>query len=327
VKRLLLVGLGRFGRQHLRVLSELEVPLGLVDTDARALAEARETVPSARCSPDLAALLPEAFAADVVVPSFAHRPVVEACLEAGLAVFCEKPLAATTEDAVALARLAEARKAVLQTGFVFRHHPATVVLMDLLGSGAIGAPLLVRARFTGFKRPRTDGGCATNDAVHFADLASLVFGGPALRARGVARDLLGAGTESEAFLALEFGPRQLCHIEASYHVPGREREVLVVGERGAVAIDFDAAEPVTLHRQSHEKGASGIVAREAEPERPPVSRGEPLRAELEDFLANARRGARPRADGWAGARATAAIEAALLSAREGRAVSVPQVGP
>jgi predicted dehydrogenase len=321
VKRLLLVGLGRFGQNHLRVLSGLDVPLGLVDLHQDALEKARKLVPEARCSRTLAPLLGDAFAADIVVPLQLHAPLATECLEAGLAVFCEKPLATTTDEAHALALLALKRNAVLQTGFVFRYHPAWSATLGLVREGAIGRPHTLRARFTGFKRPRTDGGCATNDAVHFADLASVLFEKPPVSALGVTRDFLGTGREDTAFLDLDFDGGELCHIEASYHAPGRARELLVVGDRGSIAVDFDAQErPVTLHRQSH-GGPS------AEPESPLVEPGEPLALELEDFLENARRRRQPAADGWAGAQAVAAIEAALVSAREGRKVPVPQVAP
>ena len=321
MKRLLLVGLGRFGQNHLRVLSGLGVPLGLVDVDQDALEKGRRLVPDARCSRTLAPLLEDAFAANIVVPLPLHAPLATECLEAGLAVFCEKPLAATTEEARAVATLARERRAVLQTGFVFRYHPAWRTALGLVREGAIGRPHTLRARFTGFKRPRTDGGCATNDAIHFADLAAVLFEKPPVSALGVTRDFLGTGREDTAFLALDFEQGELCHIEASYHAPGRARELLVVGDRGSIAVDFDAREkPVTLHRQSHSSPS-------AEPESPPVEPGEPLALELEDFLENARRGRCPAADGWAGAQAVAAIEAALVSAREGRMVPVPRVAP
>jgi predicted dehydrogenase len=317
VKRVVLVGLGRFGQNHLRVLSELGVPLALVDHDAKALEKAKKAAPDALCAKSVDDLLKEAFAADIVVPADQHRPLVARCLEEGLAVFCEKPLARTSEDARFLAELAERKKAVLQTGFIFRHHAAFRVARGLLAEGAIGEPHTVRARFTGFKRPRTDGGCAVNDAVHFVDLASVIFGRAPEAALGATRAHLGAGVEDLAFLAFDFG-NALCHIEVSYFTPKKEREVLIVGTRGSIAIDFDASE-VALYRQAHGADFSAV---ETTREMPPIPQKEALRAELEDFLSNARNNRRPEADGLAGARATAAIEAALESARLGKKVAV-----
>src|SRR5581483_3377014 len=225
----------------------------------------------------------------------------------------------------ALCELAAQRTCVLQTGFIFRYHPATVVLRRLLDEGAIGAPLTVQARFTGFKRPRSDGGCALNDAIHFVDLATAIFGRPPGSALAATRDLLGTGHEDVAFLTFDHAPG-LVHIEAGYHTPERARRVLVVGERGSIVCDYDAPEPIALYRQAHKRAEGGLwTADEVAPEKPPVAKAEPLRLELEDFLANVREKRRPSADGWAGAQATAAIEAALRSAREGRSVPVSRI--
>jgi UDP-2-acetamido-3-amino-2,3-dideoxy-glucuronate N-acetyltransferase len=327
MKRLLLIGLGRFGQNHLRVLAELGVPLGLVDPDERALEKARGLAKDAKLAKDARDLLGDAFAASIVVPAHLHRALATTCLEAGLDVFCEKPLAPTLEDARAMASLAEAKGLVLQTGFIFRYHPATVVLRELVAKGAIGKPHTLQARFTGFKRPRTDGGCAINDAIHFVDLASVIFGKPARSALAVTRDFLGTGSEDTAFLTFDHGP-ELAHIEASYHTPERARTVLVVGDQGSIRVDYDAKEaPVSLHRQAHKRAGATITADEGPRETPAVPAGEPLRLELADFLANAREKRRPPADGWAGAQATAALEAALLSAREGRTIPVPTLNP
>jgi predicted dehydrogenase len=327
MKRVLLVGLGRFGANHLRVLNELEVPLGIVDVDEKALETAKKIAPGARTSRDVRELLPEALAASVVVPAHLHRPLASACLEAGVPVFCEKPLAPTTEDARALAEFADRTGCLLQTGFIFRYHPATTVLRRLLDEGAIGRPLTVQAKFTGFKRPRTDGGCALNDAIHFVDLANAIFGRPASSAVAVARDFLATGHEDVAFLTFDHEPG-LVHIEAGYHTPERARRVLVVGDKGSVLVDYDSPEPVALFRQAHKKGPDGLwTAEEVAPERPVVEKREPLRLEIEDFLENVRQKRRPAADGWAGAQATAALEAALRSAREGSKVPVPRLPP
>jgi len=327
MKRVLLVGLGRFGANHLRVLTELEVPLGIVDVDERALEKALEIAPGARAATDVCDLLPEAMAASIVVPAHLHRRLAETCLEAKVPVLCEKPLAPALAEAVALCELADRASCVLQTGFIFHYHPATRILCRLLGQGAIGRPLAIQAKFTGFKRPRTDGGCALNDAVHFIDLANTILGAPARSAQATTRDWLASGHDDVAFLTFDHAPG-IVHIEAGYHTPERARRMLVVGDEGSMICDYDAAEPIQVFRQAHRKGADGLwMAEQVAPERPPVEAGEPLRLEIEDFLANVRERRRPEADGWAGAQATAAVEAALQSAREGKSIQVPRVGP
>ncbi len=71
----------------------------------------------------------------VVVANHLHREIVEALLAAGKHVLCEKPLAASLEDATAMVAAAEAHPDLVSgVGFVYRRQPAVAAIRDLLGS-------------------------------------------------------------------------------------------------------------------------------------------------------------------------------------------------
>ena len=61
-----------------------------------------------------------------------HRPLVEAAVRAGTSVFCEKPLATTLADAVAITDLLESTSTVNQVGLVLRHSPAYLMARHLI---------------------------------------------------------------------------------------------------------------------------------------------------------------------------------------------------
>jgi predicted dehydrogenase len=87
-----------------------------------------------------------AEASDVDVVSVAvanplHRQIVEALLDAGKHVLCEKPMAPTVEDAEAMTAAAKASGRETGIGFVFRRSPAIAGIREQLDSGAIGRPL------------------------------------------------------------------------------------------------------------------------------------------------------------------------------------------
>ncbi len=65
----------------------------------------------------------------------------DASVGGGVAGTLEQHRAATMGQ-----QLADRRNAVLQTGFIFRYHPATVVARDLIARGAVGRPHTLRAR-------------------------------------------------------------------------------------------------------------------------------------------------------------------------------------
>src|SRR4051812_46664277 len=77
----------------------------------------------------------------ICTPTSSHRALVEAAAAAGVAIFCEKPLATTLADAEAMTAAASAVPA--QVGLVLRTSPAYRALADLVHGGEIGAPMAV----------------------------------------------------------------------------------------------------------------------------------------------------------------------------------------
>jgi len=95
----LLVGLGRWGEKHLRVLGELGVTLWAADVSAARLAWAvRHGVDPERAVADFRVALDEVDAVDIVTSADSHYPVARACLAAGRHCFVEKPLARTAAE-------------------------------------------------------------------------------------------------------------------------------------------------------------------------------------------------------------------------------------
>jgi predicted dehydrogenase len=140
--RTAIVGLGRMGRCHLTALdgvAEIDV-VALAEPSAEALSAAAAARPHARTYAAVADALahPGLEACIVVTPTPTHPHVVEAAIEAGVHVLCEKPLAPSPEVLHALAVRAARRGRVLQT--VHNWHHASIVerAAQLIGHGALG---------------------------------------------------------------------------------------------------------------------------------------------------------------------------------------------
>lgn len=84
----------------------------------------------------------------VPLPNGLHAEWTERALRAGKHVLCEKPLTPTADEAERLFALADDLDLVLAEAFMYRHHPQTARLAELVQSGTIGEPQLIRATFT-----------------------------------------------------------------------------------------------------------------------------------------------------------------------------------
>jgi predicted dehydrogenase len=316
--RILQVGLGRWGQNHLRSWRQLGIELRLCDEHPSLLEGEPEPA-----STDFRDFLAEVDAVDVVTPAPCHAALVHAALEAGKHVLVEKPLTPASKDGFALAGIAARRGLVLQVGHVFRFSPEAQAVARELRDGAIGGIRYAVARFASFKRPRSDGGVAISDAVHFVDLLSWLLGRPPDAVTATLRDPLGRGVDDVAFLSLEYED-VLAVVEASCFPPEPQRDLEIIGTEGALRADL-LPKAGRLRRYVHRhvqdgRGAWQIERGEAQEISLPST--EPLVAELRAFVAACEAG-RPSpvaADGWDGAAAIAVLEAAATSSREGRRV-------
>jgi predicted dehydrogenase len=187
--RILQVGVGGFGATWLRALATLrnEAELvALVDRAPAALDAAAgiADVPSGARFTDLSTAL-AADSADmalVVVPPEAHRDVATACLNAGLPVLVEKPLAGRWEDCLALAETAARAGRELAVSQNYRYRPVIETARRVLGSGRLGAvgqaqvEFRLHYDFRGTFRERMEHPLILDMAVHHFDLIRYVIG-------------------------------------------------------------------------------------------------------------------------------------------------------
>lgn len=100
---------------------------------------ARAQFPDALVTGDLEEFLSAGLAAALVLsPDDTHASITKACLEAGIAVFCEKPIAITIEDADEMLEVARRTGSRLYLGHNMRHLPVITMMRDLIRSGRIG---------------------------------------------------------------------------------------------------------------------------------------------------------------------------------------------
>lgn len=156
--KLAVIGAGHMGRFHAEKFSRLPgVELAaLVDRDA-----ARATVS------DYRTVIGKIDAAVVAVPTDLHHEVARACLERGVHVLVEKPLAATLAEADDLVDLAAKKNLVLQVGHVQRYSSAFRAL-----AARVDRPLYIDAeRLAGFKQRGAEVDVILDLMIHDLDLA------------------------------------------------------------------------------------------------------------------------------------------------------------
>jgi UDP-N-acetylglucosamine 3-dehydrogenase len=322
--KVLLIGLGRWGEKHLRVLGELGCELWVADVspERRALA-IKAGVTEARAVADFRSVLSEVEAVDIVTPADNHLALASECLRAGKHCFVEKPLTLTVAEGRALVDVVRSTTRVLQVGHIFRFHPVTQLMGERIKSGRVGAVRYCTSRFAGFKRPRNDVGVTQTDGIHCFDLFAYLLERNPSAVTATLRDFLGRGMDDVGFCAVEYGDVP-AFVEAGYFAPGTFRDCVIVGEEETLAGDFGTGEVKVLANR-HVKQGGVWSAPDGSSETHKASGPEPLSHELKLFLEACAGRRAPAVDVEAGLLALEVVEAAQRSSKLGRRVELSEL--
>ncbi len=309
----------------------------VADADGAARARALARVPGARAEADWRTALDHSHLDAVVVtlPTPLHAEVAMAAIARRLALYLEKPLASTVEQATAIRAAWRAAPLTMAVGFNARFHPLLMQLRQHVRDGHIGEPRLLRSTFTvaarydgSWRHHATDGGGVLHDlASHHVDLARYLLDRSLVRVNATRATPDGGGESVCATGEIEGGVL----FSATWASGAIDDDVVeMVGTRGAVRLSRyedlaltcrGTATPGVGARMARTMPSPQAIrfglARRAAPWNDPS-----FAASLDNFLDAARRGASvvPGVDeGWYAARAVAAIAEA---ARTGHAVDV-----
>ena len=181
LQKVVLVGFGRMGRNHFRVLMDNpRVQLvAVVDPFANTPTN-RALIPSSVQTLDtLDQLATIAFDALVVAtPTQTHYEVVKSLFAFNKPVLVEKPICSSESDGEELMRLAQEKGILLAVGHVERHNPAIKKLKEVVQSGIIGTPIHCSVtRVGGYPDNVQEGNNVLLDlAVHDLDVLQMIFG-------------------------------------------------------------------------------------------------------------------------------------------------------
>lgn len=160
--RIGIIGCGQIAQHHMHSYSELKGAkmVAFCDIDPAAAEKAKETYGGDMATTDFREILnrSDIDAVDVCLHNNLHQPVTVAGLEAGKHVYCEKPMAGSYVDAVAMKKAAEKAGKHLHIQLSTLYSNEARAAKTLIDEGALGE--VFHARSTGFRRrgrPYVDG--------------------------------------------------------------------------------------------------------------------------------------------------------------------------
>ena len=303
-------GLGALGRHHTRILGDLPgvERIGVFDTrEETARAVAAEF--GARLFPSFESLAAEIDLAGLATPTVSHADLGCGLLDRGVHLLVEKPIAASLAEADRLIAAATAAGRVLQVGHVEFHTPAVAALL-----AAGGRPRFVEVERLGVFSPRSlDVDVILDLMIHDLHVLHALDPAPVAEIRATGIAVLSDRIDiASARVALESG--LVANLTASRVSAEKTRKLRAFFNDRYASLDYQAQE-LKGFRLDRSNGERRIL-----PDDRAVERAEPLRRELECFVA-ACRGEANR--GVAGAEARRALATALEVARAAAGAAAP----
>jgi predicted dehydrogenase len=302
--RIAVVGLGYWGPNLVRNLHELREAdvVWACDLHEEALATIARRYPAVPRTTSFEEVLddPGVDAVVVATPVSTHHELALAALEADKHVFVEKPLAASSREALELVEVAAERGAVLMPGHTFLYSPPVKLIHDILASGELGEIYFISMSRVNLGIHQPDISVVWDLGPHDFSILRYWLGELPETVGAMTRGCVVPNRPDVAFVHLAFGSGTIAHVELAWLAPSKLRRTTVVGSEKMIVYDDTSNEPVRIFdsgaRLSDPQtfGEYKLTYRTGDILSPKVAATEPLALQLMDFCDAVTRGVAPR---------------------------------
>ena len=301
--RIGVIGCGVMGSNHARVAQQLGRArlAAVVDADtarAEVLAKPAGAIAASRIDD----VLEHIDLAIIALPTALHLTAAMACIDAGVHMLIEKPIASTAEDGLKIVTAARDAGVMLAVGHIERFNAAIAELPRLLEG-----PVHFTATRVNPYSPRISDGVVHDLMIHDLDIVAWLAGPErtVVDVSGVSRTTR-SDREDLAVATLRFDNGLTAMFETSRIAQQKVRSLEVVQEESVIVADL-LRQDITIHRMSRTEYSTddGVRYRQSSVIEVPFldQRGEPLMRELEDVVAAVLDSRPPRVTGEDGLRA------------------------
>ncbi len=270
------IGIGKWGKNHLRSLSEIDCDIvGISDVDIKKKKLAEEY--GIEFFEDYTKLLEKVDAVTVATPTDLHYEVVTDCLNAGKHVLVEKPIATTSKQSKKLTDLASSKNLILSVGYLFRFNNSIKRVRELVKE--IGEIQYITCRYIhSTKPPRRDSGAILNLGIHPMDILNFITDKRPAKVFAKKKNLLSEQFEDSAVIMFDYG-NFFATIEVSCTHPEKKRDMWIISEKEKIYVDYFNQKiiryPLTVTYEKVEREESFEES---------ISINEPLKDELTYFV-------------------------------------------
>ncbi|MGL6342368.1 MAG: Gfo/Idh/MocA family oxidoreductase [Waterburya sp.] len=293
------IGVGNMGQHHVRILSllkDIEL-IGVADSNlARGIEIASQY--QTHYYENYQEMLPHVDAVCIAVPTKIHHEVGSCCLQAGVHVLIEKPIAASIAEAESLVNLAAETGCILQVGHIERFNPAFRELSKVIQTEEILA--LEARRMSPYSHRANDVSVVLDLMIHDIDLMLELSASPVVKLTASGSTSVDSGNLDYVTANLGFANGVIATLTASKVTHRKIRCLAAHCKKSLIETNFLKNE-ILIHRHQETnlqlEPKPKLYKQDGITEKVYTSNIEPIYAEIEHFVNCIRGGERPSVGG------------------------------
>lgn len=315
IARVAVIGSGYWGKNLVRVFSELDALHTVCDSDEKKLEFFQNKYPGIKtvCSFEQVLGNENIKAVVIATPAIHHYQMVKEALSSNKDVFVEKPLSLKVKEGDELVNLAKERNKVLMVGHILQYHPAVIKLKELIHQGDLGKIQYIYSNRLNIGKIRSEENILWSFAPHDISVILMLLNESPESIYATGGNYLQHQIADVTLTTMNFSSEVKAHIFVSWLHPFKEQKLVVVGDKKMAVFDDVNQDKLLLYSHKIEWINRIPTASKAEAERIPIKSEEPLKAECKHFLDCIKKRLTPRTDGKEGLRVLEILEASQKS--------------
>jgi len=285
-KRICVIGAGRWGKNHIRILYELDCLAAIVEAKVDVLAELKKKYPSVKAFAAIEDAINKDFDGFIVAtPAETHFEIAKLIINHKKHILVEKPLTLKVSEARYLKELAEKNGVNLMVGHLLLFHPAICKIKELIEKGKIGRLQYIYSNRLNLGTVRTEENILWSFAPHDISIFQYFIGSLPIEVISRGGSFLQPRIHDSSMTILTYPNNIVGHIFVNWLHPFKEHRMVVVGSKGMFSYEDSSNDKNILF---YEKGIDWIhgepIKRDGPTENILYDKAMPLTEELKYFI-------------------------------------------
>ena len=249
-KKVCVVGVGDWGKNHVRTLNEIGALSGAFDLDRRKMKWFKENYPNAKAYNSIKEALNDSNVRGFTIATEAktHFEIAKTIMESKKHVLIEKPFTLNVDHASALVKLSEKNNLNLMVGHLLLFHPAIRKIKKIIDEGTIGDLQYIYSNRLNFGKIRVKENVFWSFAPHDIAIMQYLVGSYPIKIHSTGSSFIQKDIYDTTITTLKYEDKIEGHIFVSWLHPFKEHRLVVIGTEAMITFEdsFDE-KPLKLY--------------------------------------------------------------------------------